>query len=146
MRKHCFLPLLFLLALVSCKDEDPVPLSKQILGEWKENRTTSIFFDQANRELYREVHGLNGKYVFGETTFGTYKVTISPNSYYIVRENGKDYLVLENSPVEKYLLKIRGGVMTWSWENYQSQYYDPSTDELKPSVRQSVSVEFIRLE
>lgn len=143
MKKIFLLPILFFLILTSCKEDDePVPLSEQIIGTWKETLTVSHFYDEQNKELHKESHAISTEYGFGPESFYMDSGSRVPKEYTIVEDSGKHYLVVEDSPVDRYELSISDDKMTWSWENRPSSYY---TDELKTADHQTVRVEFERV-
>ncbi|MCC9168602.1 hypothetical protein [Pontibacter harenae] len=132
--------------LVSCKEDDePVPLSEQILGTWKETMTVSHFYDEQSKELHKESFAISTEYGFGAESFYRDFCSRVPIEYTIIEEGGKHYLVVEGDPVGRYELSISGDKMIWSWENHPATYYYYPSDELKAAHRQTVRIEFKRV-
>lgn len=146
MKKLFLLPILFFLILTSCKEDDePVPLSEQIIGTWKETMTVSHFYDEQNKELHKESHAISTEYGFGAESFYMDSGSRVSKAYTVIEDGGKHYLVVENSPVDRYELSISGDKMMWSWENSPSSYHYYPTDEMKTAHRQTVRIEFRRV-
>jgi hypothetical protein len=152
MRNLSLLSLLFFLGLSACKNEAvPEPVTEQIVGKWKESRIFHAYYDESQRELYKEAHsGLNQEYIFGKESFAMNMSFYGPYTYSIVEQNGKHNMVIEKYPIDRPEITIAGDIMTWNWENlqtvdYQPFYYQPWTDTSEPAYRQTVRLEFKRV-
>ena len=107
MKKLFLLPILFFLILTSCKEDDePVPLSEQIIGTWKETMTVSHFYDEQNKELHKESYAISTEYGFTAESFYMDAGSRVPQEFTITQDGGKHYLVVENGPVDRYELSI----------------------------------------
>ena len=133
MKKLFLFPVLFLLVLTSCKDDegDPAPLtvSEQIKGTWVTTKEESRYYDASGQVVHEETHQTETVLKFdGAKVTTTYASGGSGilGTYTISKRGGKDYITLVNgsSSAEFEITAISGTSMRWSAEKDNAPYFD----------------------
>ena len=111
MRKVYLLPLLFFVALISCKEEEVVPIAsveavdpavhKQLQGTWKLHNLTNSFYDKNGNILQENTFPVDAEMSFDGDILTFYDLkadTVLLNPYTLYREEGKNYIRVDHSP------------------------------------------------
>jgi len=134
MKKLFLLPVLFLLVLSSCKDEDepsPQALSEQIKGTWVSAIQEYKYYDEAGQVLFEETDEIVRVYTFdGSNVTSSFSTGGgSSDTYTLSERNGKNYLITMHSGIksEVELVAISASAMTWSDRVEDTWYNDKDT-------------------
>lgn len=148
MRKLFLLPVLFLLMLTSCKEDegDPAPsntVSEQIKGTWITTNQSYKYYDASGQEVHEERDDTTTVFSFDGSRVTSTDDTGGGMSgtYTITQADGKSFINLteDNQTRQMEILSIGSSAMIWTSEEDNAQYFD---NGLKSADHAVVTVSF----